>query len=88
MIKNLVVGGLGFIGSNLINKLIQSGEDVICLDNLSSGQSDYLKKWEDYSKFHFLKGDILDSQDIEFDKLWHLACPASPNVFKRSNTYF
>ena len=46
MIKNLVVGGLGFIGSNLIDKLIQLDEEVICLDNFSSGQSHYLKKWE------------------------------------------
>lgn len=81
MIKNLVVGGLGFIGSNLIDKLIQLDEEVICLDNLSSGQSHYLKKWENYSKFYFLKGDILDSQDIKFEKLWHLACPASPKMY-------
>ncbi len=81
MIKNLVVGGLGFIGSNLIDKLIQLDEEVICLDNFSSGQSHYLKKWENYSNFYFLKGDILDSQDIKFEKLWHLACPASPKMY-------
>ena len=81
MIKNLVVGGLGFIGSNLIDKLIQLDEEVICLDNFSSGQSHYLKKWENHSKFYFLKGDILDSLGIKFEKLWHLACPASPKMY-------
>ena len=50
MKKVIVTGGLGFIGSNLINKLIQLGEEVICLDNLSSGRSPYIKKWKDLPK--------------------------------------
>lgn len=81
MTKNLVAGGLGFIGSHLIDRLIKSGEDIICLDNLSSGNELNLKKWMNYPKFKFIHGDILDNQYIDFNVLWHLACPASPKEY-------
>ena len=80
MNKHLVTGGLGFIGTHLVDRLIETGEDVICLDNLSSGSKSNLKKWKNYPKFEFIHGDILDNQSIDFDILWHFACPASPKV--------
>ena len=49
--KNLITGGAGFIGSNLIEKLINNGEEVICIDNLSSGFESNIKKWIDHPKF-------------------------------------
>lgn len=81
MKTNLVTGGLGFIGTHLVDKLIYQGEFVICLDNLSSGNERNLQKWENNSNFKFINGDILDKQRIKFDRLWHLACPASPKDY-------
>ena len=81
---NLVAGGLGFIGSHLVEKLINLGETVICLDNLFSGELSHLKKWEKYANFKFINGDILNYHDIKFEKLWHLACPASPKYYLRN----
>ena len=49
--KNLVTGGLGFIGSHLINRLINSGEYVICLDDFSSGDQNIFSKMGEKSKF-------------------------------------
>ena len=81
MTINLVTGGLGFIGSHLIDNLIKSGENIICLDNLSSGSIENLKRWDNNPKFKFIQGDILDKYIFEFDKLWHFACPASPKEY-------
>ena len=83
MIKNLVTGGLGFIGSHLIDKLIESDQYVLCLDNLSSGSYENLRRWENNPKFEFIEGDILNKHIFEFDKLWHFACPASPKEYLR-----
>lgn len=78
---NLVAGGLGFIGSHLIDRLLREGEYVICLDNLLSGEKENIQRWESYDEFLFIEGDILDIQSVDFDKLWHLACPASPKRY-------
>ncbi len=82
-IENLVIGGAGFIGSNLIDHLIKSGQNVICLDNLSSGTFDNLKHLEKNEQFKFLKHDI--RRPITFDgeilKIWHLACPPVPKFY-------
>ena len=81
MKKNLVTGGLGFIGSHLIDSLINLGEYVICLDDISSGDQRYLTKCEKNPNFKFVKGNVLDKHEIKFDNLWHLACPASPRDY-------
>ena len=78
---NLVAGGLGFIGSHLIDRLLKEGEHVICLDNLLTGEKQNIKRWETNDGFVFINGDILDIHSISFDKLWHLACPASPRKY-------
>mgnify|MGYP001169570883 CR=1 FL=1 len=81
MKRNLITGGLGFIGSHLIERLIYLGEYVVCLDNFSSGNKGNLAKWNKNPNFKFIYGDILDKHEIKFDKLWHLACPASPKEY-------
>ena len=83
MKKNLVTGGLGFVGSHLIDRLINLGEYVICLDDISSGNQRYLARWEKNPNFKFVKGNVLDKHQIQFEKLWHLACPASPRDYLR-----
>ena len=59
--KNLVAGGAGFLGSHIIDSLMMSGEDVICLDNLTSGNINNLNRWSNNPKFVFMEHDILSS---------------------------
>ncbi len=80
--KNIVTGGAGFIGSHLIDWLMKSGEEVICLDNLCTGDRKNIERWDDHPKFKFIKHDITNPIDIEVEKIWHLACPASSNNYK------
>jgi len=90
---NLVTGGAGFLGSNLINSLMQKDEVVICLDNLFTGNLDNIKEWINHPNFKFIKHDIVEPIKLDVDKIWHLACPASPihyqiNPIKTSKTSF
>lgn len=80
--KNLVTGGAGFIGSHLIDKLMQRGEEVISIDNYFTGTKDNLKKWINHPKFELIRHDITDPIKVEVDRIWHLACPASPNFYQ------
>lgn len=75
--RNLVTGGAGFIGSHLINSLIDSGEEVICIDNLSTGDKENISKWGNSPQFNFVLHDVVKPLKINVDRIWHLACPAS-----------
>ena len=91
--KHLVTGGAGFIGSNLIQKLIDDNQEVICLDNYFSGKNINIKKWNNHSKFKFIEHDVTQPIFLEVDRIWHLACPASPvhyqfNPIKTAKTNF
>ncbi len=91
--KNLVTGGLGFVGSHLIDKLMEAGEEVICLDNKYTGRIDNLEKWWDHPSFEFVRHDVCEPIKLEVNKIWHLACPASPvhyqnNPIKTAKTSF
>ena len=80
--KHLVAGGAGFIGSNLIDLLMNSGESVICIDNFSTGNELNIKKWERHPRFELIQEDILYSiKEKKIDRIWHLACPASPKYY-------
>jgi UDP-glucuronate decarboxylase len=76
--RNLVTGGAGFIGSNLIEHLINNGEKVICLDNFSTSNGRNIKKWSNNDKFSLINQDVVKPISIEIDRIWHLASPASP----------
>ncbi len=80
--KNLVAGGAGFLGSHIIDKLMCSGEKVICLDNLFSGNLKNVKKWENNPNFIFMEHDILNPIDLDVDRIWHFSCPASPSLYQ------
>jgi len=80
----LVTGGAGFLGSHLIDRLMEMGCDVICLDNLFSGCKTNVTKWVGHERFEFLRHDITKPVVLEVDEIFHLACPASP-VFYQDN---
>ena len=81
--KNLVTGGAGFIGSNLIEELLSKKEEVLCIDNLSTGKKINIEKWFSNKNFQLISHDITRPIDIRVDKVWHLACPASPKNYKK-----
>ena len=74
----LVTGGAGFIGSHLCDTLLRKGHDVLCLDNLFSGNKDNLRHLGGNSYFEFVRHDIIHPFFAEVDVIYHLACPASP----------
>ncbi len=75
---NLVTGGAGFIGSYLIDDLIHKNEKVICLDNFSTGRIENIKRWVKNPNFKLINHDIINPIELDINKIWHLACPASP----------
>lgn len=76
--KILVTGGAGFIGSHLIARLLEYGNEVICLDNLFTGTKRNIDKFRDNEKFEFLRHDVTFPIYLEVDEIYNLACPASP----------
>ena len=82
IVRNLVTGGAGFLGSHLVERLLNSGEEVICLDNYFSGRKDNVNKWIPNPKFELIRHDVTNPIHLEVDKIWHLACPASPKSYQ------
>jgi len=92
-IKNLITGGAGFIGSHLVDSLMKKGQEVICLDNFYTGVKSNLIKWESNHRFELIRHDVTEPIKVEVDRIWHLACPASPihyqsNPIKTAKTSF
>ncbi|AIQ97766.1 UDP-glucuronic acid decarboxylase family protein [Prochlorococcus sp. MIT 0801] len=91
--RNLVTGGAGFLGSHLVDRLMKSGEEVICLDNFFTGRRTNIAHWIGHHSFELIRHDVTEPIMLEVDKIWHLACPASPihyqfNPVKTSKTCF
>lgn len=84
MKKILVTGGAGFLGSHLCDKLLAEGNEVICLDNLYTGQKKNIYHNHNNPRFEFIRHDIVDPIRLEVDQIYNLACPASP-VHYQSN---
>ncbi len=78
MKRILVTGGAGFLGSHLCNRLIDQGEDVICMDNLFTGRKDNIRHLLGHPNFEFIRHDITEPIYIEVDQIYNMACPASP----------
>ncbi len=74
----LVTGGAGFIGSHLCKRLLDDGEDVICLDNLFTGTKKNIECFLDNHNFEFIRHDVTREYLLEVDQIYNLACPASP----------
>ncbi len=78
MKRVLVTGGAGFLGSHLCDRLIELGEDVICLDNLFTGHKNNIRHLLGHPNFEFIRHDITEPIYVEVDQIYNLACPASP----------
>lgn len=78
MKKVLVTGGAGFLGSHLCERLLKDGNEVICLDNMFTGNKQNIIHLLKNPHFEFLRHDITFPLYIEIDEIYNLACPASP----------
>ncbi|MGI9199905.1 MAG: UDP-glucuronic acid decarboxylase family protein [Woeseiaceae bacterium] len=74
----LVTGGSGFLGSYLCERLIEKGEDVLCVDNFFTGTKDNVRELLDHPRFELLRHDVTFPLFVEVDEIYNLACPASP----------
>lgn len=91
--RNLITGGAGFVGSHLVDRLMAAGEEVICLDNYFTGRKVNVAQWIDHPNFELIRHDVTEPIRLEVDRIWHLACPASPvhyqhNPIKTAKTSF
>ncbi|MBL9189065.1 MAG: SDR family oxidoreductase [Opitutaceae bacterium] len=74
----LVTGGAGFLGSHLCERLLKDGHEVVCLDNLFTGQKANIAHLLPNAHFEFVRHDVIDPFKYEVDQIYNLACPASP----------
>jgi UDP-glucuronate decarboxylase len=74
----LVTGGAGFIGSHLCERLLNEGNEVLCLDNFFTGRRENIFSLLDNQRFELLRHDVIEPILLEVDQIYNLACPASP----------
>lgn len=74
----LVTGGAGFLGSHLVDRLLNMGHRVIALDNLQTGSIENIHRFEDNPSFSFVKHDVVEPYASEAARIYNLACAASP----------
>ncbi len=84
MKRVLVTGGAGFLGSHLCEKLLRAGHNVICLDNLFTGSRRNIEHLLGNRRFEFMRHDVNERFIMEVDRVYHLACPASPVHYQRN----
>jgi len=77
-LRALVTGGAGFLGSHLCERLLKDGNEVICLDNYFSGKRANVAHLLDNRNFELIRHDTVEPILLEVDRIFHLACPASP----------
>lgn len=78
MKRILITGGAGFIGSHLCEKLLNDGNDVICLDNFFTGSKNNIRHLIGNNHFELVRHDVIKEYLAEVDQIYNLACPASP----------
>ncbi|MDH3602645.1 MAG: SDR family oxidoreductase [Candidatus Tectomicrobia bacterium] len=74
----LVTGGAGFLGSHLCERLLEAGQEVLCVDNLYTGRRENIVHLMKDPSFEFMRHDICIPLYVEVDEIYNLACPASP----------
>lgn len=78
MNKVLVTGGAGFLGSHLCERLIERGDDVLCVDNFYTGSKENIRHLLGHPRFELMRHDVTFSLYVEVGQIYNLACPASP----------
>lgn len=78
----LVTGGAGFLGSHLCDRLIERGDEVLCLDNFFTGNRDNIRHLIGHERFELIRHDIVQPIYLEVDRIFNLACPASPEAYQ------
>ena len=73
-----MTGGAGFLGSHLIDRLLDAGHEVLCVDNLFTGTKQNIEHLHGNPRFEFLRHDVTFPLFVEVDEIYNLACPASP----------
>ncbi len=79
----LVTGGAGFLGSHLCDRLINDGNDVLCVDNFFTGGKDNIRHLLANNRFELMRHDVTFPLFVEVDQIYNLACPASPIHYQR-----
>ncbi|MEO8374335.1 MAG: UDP-glucuronic acid decarboxylase family protein [Sphingomonas bacterium] len=74
----MVTGGAGFVGSHLIDRLLERGDEVLCVDNLFTGTKRNVEHLIAHPRFEFMRHDVCFPLHVEVDEIYNLACPASP----------
>jgi UDP-glucuronate decarboxylase len=74
----MVTGGAGFLGSHLIDRLLEQGHEVLCVDNLFTGTKSNIAHLHGNPNFEFMRHDVTMPLYVEVDEIYNLACPASP----------
>jgi UDP-glucuronate decarboxylase len=80
----LVTGGAGFLGSHLCDRLIEDGHSVTCLDNLFTGTQKNIQHLLPNPNFHFVESDVIDPFKFNVERIYNLACPASPPHYQHN----
>ena len=78
MARILITGGAGFIGSHLVERLLNQDHEIICLDNYFTGSKANLLHLRDHPRLEMIRHDVVNPIMLEVDQIYHLACPASP----------
>lgn len=93
MYRSLVTGGAGFLGSHLVDRLVERGDEVVALDNFYTGRPANLAHLRNHPRFAFVEHDVVvpfprsGPLAQRFDRVFHLACPASPPAYQRDPIY-
>lgn len=76
--RTIVTGGASFLGSHLIGRLLERGDEVLCVDNLFTGTKRNIEHQQNHARFEFMRHDVNFCLYVEVDEIWNLACPAAP----------
>ncbi|WP_176038626.1 UDP-glucuronic acid decarboxylase family protein [Brucella tritici] len=79
---SLVTGGAGFIGFNLCKRLLAQGDKVVCIDDMTSGMPQHVDELRRHPDFQFIRHDVCKPVELKVDRIFNLACPASPPAYQ------
>ena len=81
--RSLITGGAGFLGSHLVDRLLEAGHEVIALDDFSTGAQANVAHLTGEPRFRLVNHDVIEPYRFEVDRIYNLACPASPRHYQR-----